>query len=138
MRATMLLCDFAEEINGKLYTMGAGWTTLHRVDQPANMSLAILLHFGWNETNKKHSIELELQTEDGELVEQGEGDAAQPLRILTVIEVGRPPGVKPGSEINAALASAINGVTLSKGGYVWVLRAGTQEVARCPFAVGTN
>jgi hypothetical protein len=137
MRATMLLCDFAEEINGKLYTMGAGWTTLHRIEEPANMAVAVLLHFEWTETNKKHTIELELQTEDGALVEQGAGDDVRIIRLSTVIEVGRPPGVKPGSEINAALSSAINGLILTKGGYVWVLRAGETTLARAPFSVGT-
>jgi len=135
MRATMLLCDAAQETGGKLYILGGGWTALLQPDAPATMALAIILHIEWNEANRRHPVEIELQTDDGELFEPLEG---QPLRVATSVEVGRPPGIKPGTEINAPLASSFNGLALPAGGYVWILRTGEQVLARCPFAVGTR
>jgi hypothetical protein len=133
MRATMLLCDAAQETGGKLYILGGGWTNLLQPDAPVNMALAIILHFEWNEANRQHPIEITLQTSDGEVFEHTEG---QPLRVTTAVEVGRPPGLKPGTEINAPLASAFNGISLPTGGYVWILRTGEQLLARSPFSVG--
>lgn len=129
----MMLCDAAQEVGGKLYVLGGGWTNLLNPDVPSNMALAVILHFDWNEANKRHAMELELQNDEGEVIEAEEGT---PVRITTNVEVGRPPGVKPGSEINAALASAVNGLKLSMGGYVWLLRSGESVLARCPFSVG--
>ncbi len=129
----MLLCDAAQEVGGKLYVLGAGWTGLTQPDAPASMALAVILHFEWTETNQRHQVEIELQTDDGVPWETTEG---QPLRVTTSVEVGRPPGVKPGTELNAPLASSFHGISLPAGGYVWVLRLGTQVLARCPFSVG--
>lgn len=133
MRATMLLCDAAQEVGGKLYVLGGGWTALRVPDMPTNMALGVILHIDWNETNRQHPIEIELQTADGELWEPQE---AQPLRLATAVEVGRPPGVRPGTEINQPMAAAFNGLALPAGGYVWVLRSRQHELARCQFSVG--
>lgn len=134
MRATMLLCDGAQEVGGKLYVLGGGWTNLLQPDTPASMALAIIIHFDWNETNRKHPLELELQTDEGEVVEVEE----KPVRVTTSVEVGRPAGVKPGTEINATLASSFLGISLPAGGYVWLLRSGQAILGRCPFTVGTR
>jgi hypothetical protein len=134
MRATMLLCDAAQEVGGKLYIIGGGWTNLVQPDMPSSMALGVIVHFEWNETNRKQPIELELQTDEGEVVEI-EG---QQVRVSTLMEVGRPPGVKPGTEINAPLASSFHGLSLPAGGYVWLLRSGDLPLARCPFSVGSR
>lgn len=133
MRATMILCDAAQEAAGKLYVIGGGWTALQQPDVPSSMALGIILHIDWNETNRRHAIEIELQNADGEVWEPQEG---QPLRLSTNVEVGRPPGLRPGTELNTVLAPTFHGIALPAGGYVWILRLGQQVLARCPFAVG--
>lgn len=133
MRATMLLCDAAQEVAGKLYVLGGGWTALTQPDAMTSMALAVILHFEWTETNKRHPVEIELHTDDGEVWEASDG---QPLRVTTNVEVGRPPGLKPGTELNAPLASTFHGLVLPAGGYVWLLRVDTAVLARCPFSVG--
>ena len=40
MDVTLLLCDFAEAVNGKLYVMGGGWNVLFAPGQPVTMSVA--------------------------------------------------------------------------------------------------
>ncbi|HUZ29061.1 MAG TPA: hypothetical protein VMU90_07455 [Solirubrobacteraceae bacterium] len=133
MRATMLLCDAAQETGGKLYIIGAGWSALLEPDTPTTQALAVVLHIEWTEANSRHPIEIELHTDDGEVWEPAEG---QPLRMTTEVEVGRPPGVKPGTELNAPLAATFNGLVLPSGGYVWILRTGETLLARWPFSVG--
>jgi hypothetical protein len=129
----MLLCDAAQEVGGKLYILGAGWTALQQPDAPASMALGIIFHVDWNETNRRHPVEIELQNADGEVWEAQEG---QPLRLATAFEIGRPPGLRPGTELNSPLAATFHGVTLPAGGYVWMLRSETTVLARCPFSVG--
>jgi hypothetical protein len=38
MEASLILCDYADAVNGKLYLSGGGWTTLV-ADQPASVAL---------------------------------------------------------------------------------------------------
>lgn len=127
----MVLCDAAQEAAGKLYIIGGGWNVLLQPNVPTSIALAIILHFDWNETNRKHQIEIELQTADGEVFEVEEN----PVRVVTSAEVGRPPGIKPGSEINAPLAPSFNGLALPSGSFVWILRVGEAVLARAPFIV---
>jgi hypothetical protein len=49
------------------------------------------------------------------------------------MEVGRPPGIKPGSDLNAPVAFAFNGVNLPVGGYRWELWIDDKQKAIAPF-----
>jgi hypothetical protein len=53
----------------------------------------------------------------------------------SVLEVGRPPGIKAGSEINAAFVANFEGLVLPPGGYVWDLSLAGESLARNPFWV---
>lgn len=97
----MLLADSAQEVNGKLYILGGGWS----ITTPGTPSaIAIKFDVPWDQANQRHKIELELLTADGEpvLVDTVSGEQA-PLRIEGTLEVGRPPGLKPGTPIDAAM-----------------------------------
>ena len=59
MDTTLLLCDYAEAINGKLYIMGGGWTIC--APGPRNMAVAIRVLVPWSDTNKQHNLALMLQ-----------------------------------------------------------------------------
>ena len=131
MNADLILCDHAEAVNGKLYINGGGWNVLFLRGAPVNIFLAILVEVDWNETNIRHQLQAELQTSDGDLVEI----MGQPVLIPAQLELGRPPGVKPGSSLLAPLAIGVNGLILEKGGYVWLLKSGENELARRPFQV---
>ena len=52
MDVTLLLCDFAEAVNGKLYVMGGGWNILFAPGQPVTMSVAAVLAVPWDRTNQ--------------------------------------------------------------------------------------
>jgi hypothetical protein len=133
VEADLLLCDHAEAVNGKLYINGGGWSLLFAPGVPIAIYLAILVTVEWHETNVKHQLVAELRTVDGEFVENG--DPPQPVRIGAELEMGRPPGIKPGTQLNAPIALGFGGLALAEGGYVWHLKLGEQELARRPFQV---
>lgn len=134
MQVTMLLCDWAEAVAGKLYAQGGGWThVLKAEDEPVSMALGLVIAVPWNETNKRHPLELRLRTEDGDQFMIGE----QEIMAGGNIEVGRPAGIKQGSDLNAVVAFNFQGLKLPAGGYVWRLTIGEESCGRTPFWVLT-
>lgn len=127
----MLLCDFAEAVNGKLYVMGGGWNILFTTGRPINTSIAVLLAVPWDQTNRRHRIALELLTADGHAVE-ADGNA---ISVRGEFEVGRPAGVKPGSDLNTPVVWNFGGLSLDPGQYEWRLSVDSEPVARRPFQV---
>ena len=135
MDATLLLCDHAEAVGGKLYINGGGWNVLLRPGVPVNVSLAILIEVPWDAANTQHRLRAYLLTEDGATVSGPYGDS---LEVEGEFEVGRPPGVKPGSTLNTPLAINFNALTLDAGGYEWRLEVDDALVARKPFRVASG
>jgi hypothetical protein len=134
MRVTMILCDAAEEVGGKLYILGGGFThVLAQAGGPAtlNMALGVVVAVPWTETNTPHPIEVSLVSEDGDLISIDDRE----VKTGGKLELGRPVGVKPGSDLNAVLAFRFNGLVLEPGGYVWQLDIGSTTEARTPFWV---
>ncbi|HEY7207530.1 MAG TPA: hypothetical protein VH416_04750 [Gaiellaceae bacterium] len=117
MDVTLLLCDHAEAINGKLYVMGGGWTVLYAADRPVNISVAAIVAVPWDQTNRRHQIGLDLLDGEGVAVEID----GQPVALSGEFEVGRPPGVKPGTSFNTPFVWNLAGLTLQAGGYEWKL-----------------
>lgn len=130
----MLLCDAAEEVGGKLYVLGGGWSLLHAPDTPVPMALAIVISVPWNEANQRHEFSAALMTDDGEGVEVD----GQRVALAGGFEVGRPPGLKPGMDLNTPLAVKFGGLALSSGGYRWELAIDGTRLAEAPFRVIGN
>jgi len=131
VNVTLLLCDFAEAVNGKLYVMGGGWNVLFAPGQPVTMSVAAVVAVPWDQTNRPHELSLDLLTEDGASVEVEE----QAVTVTGEFELGRPPGIKPGSSLNAPFVWTFAGLALDAGGYEWKLSIDGAPVASRPFAV---
>lgn len=128
----MLLCDAAHAVGGKLYILGGGWSILAKVQPRANMSLAVKLGVPWSRTNERIHIEAVLITDQGEEVTQADG---QPVRAEGDLELGRPPGLRHGTLLDATFVLNFEGLDLDVGGYVWELRVGDATAARIPFQV---
>lgn len=125
----MLLCDAAQSIEGKLYVLGGGWSRM-AAETPTNMSLAVKLSVPWSQANRPISVRASLFTEDGNPVDLGAG----PVEITGEIEVGRPPGMVPGTSLDAPFVLNFPSVVLPLGGYVWQLDVDGEEAsARAPF-----
>jgi hypothetical protein len=127
----MLLCDAAEEANGKLYILGAGWTHVLRPDQPINMALAIVLHVPWELADQRHGLEVSLLKEDGQPALLGDN----PVKVQGSIEVRQSVGAKPGIELDAVTAITFAGISLPTGEYIWELLVDGEPSARTRFWV---
>ncbi len=131
MKALMLLCDYAEELGGKLYVMGGGWSRIVP-NQPISMALAIKLSVPWNQTNRPHDVVVRLVNADHDTIQNEEG---QDIGIAGKVELGRPPGVRPGSDLDAPLALRFQGLPLEPGTYVWELLVDGNMLESVPFEV---
>ena len=116
MRVTMLLADAAQEVNGKLYVLGGGWSVTGPAVPP--MSLAIKLDVPWSAAGSSHGFELALVDTDGRPVTAG---PEQSVRVDGTFEVGRPTGLPPGSDIDFAFAVNVPPFPLASGRYAWQL-----------------
>lgn len=135
MRVTMLLADAAQEVNGKLYVLGGGWSVTGPALPP--MSIAVKLDVPWLESERPHEFGLELVDEDGRAVPAGE---AGTVRVEGTFEVGRPVGVPEGSDVDFAFVVNIPPFPLPPGRYAWRLSVdgGTHEDWVRPFQVRTH
>jgi hypothetical protein len=98
---------------------------------PANIALAILVTVPWNETNQRHSLRALLLNEDGHPVL---GDQGQPIEVKGDFEVGRPPGVRPGTSFNFPVAANL-GLDIPAASYRWDVEIDGTQLATVSFAV---
>ena len=130
MDTTMLLCDYAEAFRGKLYIMGGGWTMC----PPGlrSMVLAIRIMVPWSETNERHKMVLTLLDDSGRPAELAE--PGQLTRQEDVFEVGRPPGLPSGTEIEYTAVLGFSGLPLApKSSYRWQLEINGEPIAGTSF-----
>jgi hypothetical protein len=120
VQVTLLLADAAQEANGKLFILGGGWS-LTGPDVPP-MAVAVKIEVPWNEANRRHSWELVLVDADGQAAVLQGAEGREELRVGGDFEVGRPPGIPPGSDIDMPLAVNIGPLPLRPGQrYAWQL-----------------
>jgi len=136
MRATLLLCDHAEEVAGKLYVLGGGWSIYRGT--PVNMGLAVKIAVPWESANVPHDFVARLVTEDGTdpvLPDAGGGLSPSPVMVEGRFEAGRPAGLAPGSDLDAPFAFNITGLPLAPGRYEWQVTIDAVVVDRVAFTV---
>jgi hypothetical protein len=121
VKVTMMLADSAQEVGGKLYILGGGWSITG--PEPVPMAIALKLEVPWDRTNEQHSLLLELLDQDGEpFLVAGPDDDQVPLQVTGEFEAGRPAGIKPGTPIDSALAVNFGPLPLEGGRrYQWRL-----------------
>jgi|SRR5580692_4047609 hypothetical protein len=120
MRVTMMLADHAQVADGKLYISGAGWTLAS--PGGVNSAIALLFHIPWERTNHQITFAVRLVDADGHQISQPGPDGPQPIQVGGAFEVGRPPGIRPGSEINVPFAINTGTLQLPPGQqYTWLL-----------------
>ena len=129
----MMLADAAQEVNGKLYVLGGGWSVTGPVLPP--MALALKLDVPWSAANQPHEFLLVLIDADGHPVRVGDDDGE--VRAGGTFEVGRPPGLPAGTDIDFAFAVTVPSLPLAAGRYAWQLwiDGETREDWQRPFQV---
>ncbi|HKH40683.1 MAG TPA: hypothetical protein VKA41_02395 [Solirubrobacterales bacterium] len=124
--AFLLLTDYSESLNGKLYTLGAGWNVLNFPELPQEwrFSVGMGIDVPWDETNRRHSIQLVIQDPDG--YELGD-------ELSMEVEAGRPPGLPPGQEQRLVIAINVGATFETSGPHAIVVRDGDEELERARF-----
>lgn len=57
MRLTVVLCDAAQTVDGKLYILGGGWTHVAQPQpQPLSLALAVVVAVPWGDANRRHPV----------------------------------------------------------------------------------
>lgn len=133
----MLLADSAQTAENKLYVLGGGWDVIGPAPSP--FAIAMLIQVPWDQSNRRHDWTLELVDADGApvLLPTPMG-GEEPVALNGQFEVGRPPGVAPGSWLAVPVAIMFAPLPLEAGGrYEWRLTVAgeTDEDWRLPFSV---
>ncbi|MEA2440672.1 MAG: hypothetical protein QOH76_2096 [Thermoleophilaceae bacterium] len=131
MKVTMLLADAAQVAEGKLNVLGGGWALTG--PDPAPTAIAMYIDVPWDQANVRHNWALALLDSDGHPVTMED----ERVTIQGGFEVGRPPGLTPGTPIGAAIALNLGPLPLAAGRYEWRLTIGTEsrDEWRLPFSV---
>lgn len=126
--AFVLLADYSEALNGKLYAMGAGWNMLRFPALPAPHAFGIALGIDvpWDETNQRHALQLAVEDPDGATL----GDP-----FAMEFEAGRPPGAVPGQDQRIVLSLGVRTTFETIGPHAVVLNVDGQELQRSRFYV---
>lgn len=127
---TVLLCDAAQVAEGKLYVLGGGWTLCG--PGAFQHALAIKVEVPWGEANRRHVLDAVLVDEDSRPVRLGQPPTE--VRFQGTFEVGRPPGLPPGTRLDVPLAVNFPPLDLPAGaGYAWAVSINGQELRRVRF-----
>ena len=129
----LILADAAQVVGGKLYLLGGGWDRI-TVNSPfpvqQRVALAVSIKVPWNETNQKHTFEVEIISENRETEE-----LKSLMKMGGQFEVGRPPGTRQGQDQRLQLALDGGLVLEAPGRKMVVARIGGQEIGRTEFQV---
>lgn len=120
MKATLLLCDYAQVADSKLMVIGGGWEFCSTPTPPHGV--AVLLFVPWLQTNTPHAYKLQMLDEDDQPVVQPGPTGEVAIEASGEFEVGRPAGVPHGISLTVPLALNVGPLLLEQGkGYTWRL-----------------
>jgi hypothetical protein len=118
VKATVLVTDSAEVVNGKVYALGLGWDNTGTPTPPH--AVVILLDVDWTETNQQFQMRAELVDQDMQPVTIPTPLGEQPIAIEARLEVGRPPGLPHGTPVRVPFAAGVGQLNLTPGQrYEW-------------------
>lgn len=114
----MLLARHVEPVSDDgLLTIAGGGLNVYEADSN-RLALAVKVDVPWDQTNILHHWKLELLDSDGQPVTHADGET--PIALEQDFEVGRPPGLKPGSPISMPMSFTFDGLSVERpGSYVW-------------------
>jgi len=126
VKATLLLADYAVVSDGKLTIVGGGWSQTG--PEPASFGIALLIQVPWDQANTPHAFQVQLLDADGEpVVLEADEEEDQAVAFGGDFEVGRPPGLKPGTPLDFPVAMNSTPMPLEPGRYEWRLTIDDQS-----------
>lgn len=131
-----MLCDHAQVAEGKLFICGGGWNITGPM--PSASAVAILFEVPWDRANERIKFGARLVTTDNlPVTVVGPLGDPVPVQIAGELEVGRPAGLKRGSELNAPFAFNVPPLPLEPDSrYLWIVEVegGEPSTIHLPFA----
>lgn len=126
----LILADYAEAVNGKLYVMGGGWERKIKPPegQPFALGFAAGILVPWNLTNREHKFTIGIETADGS-APVGMG------MIQGGFTTGRPVKAIEGQNFRALIAGSMQGPTPDFGTYAIRLTIGSDLTKRTTFHI---
>jgi hypothetical protein len=115
---SLILANHAESVNGLLYISGGGWNVHHRIVPPgstatlSHLGLALIIAVPWHQTNLTHNLIIEFRDEDANVL----------ANINSKLNMGRPPGLRPGTMQYANVGLPMDIVFPHPGDYEIVAR----------------
>jgi hypothetical protein len=126
VEAQLILCDAAQASSGKVHMLGAGWSFTTCPTAPH--AVAVLMKVPWDRANERLALRLRLLDSDGQAVGVSSPNGPTlPVGTEAEVEVGRPPGIAPGSMLDASFAVSLPSLPLSPGRYEWRLSFAEQD-----------
>jgi Family of unknown function (DUF6941) len=113
VKPTLWLADYAKVSDGKIDSLGAGWSTV-TAQGPIVFFAAGTIEVPWNLTNQQHTIRLDLLDADGQPVLLPDHSE---VHIEGTFEVGRPPGTPVGTPMVLPFAFPFGPLELTPGRY---------------------
>ena len=111
----LMLADWAETINGKLYVQGGGWDRwMLAPNRPVEFAIAASILTPWNLANQEQEFSIAIESEDGATV--------APL-LTGSFTVGRPPTARPGQLFRSPITARVAMPKLTAGVYRVVMNA---------------
>jgi len=136
MDVVLLLADAAQvDPAGKIHALGIGWDQTSSPTAPS--AVLVLVQVPWTDTNRKHRLVLQLRDADGRPVSVTTPVGEQLVAVTADFEVGRPPGIAPGTVQTVKLAPTIGPLPLAPNRYEWhaEIDGETQDGWSAPFTV---
>lgn len=118
MRATIVLADWAEAINGKLYIQGGAWNRHSLSVGPLSCAVAVRIIFPSQEATARHDVTVRLVDAADNTVEV---EPARPVVFQSVVELGPQATLAPGEELVSLLTVRFLALPLQPGKYQFVL-----------------
>lgn len=122
----LILADYAEIINSKLYLQGGGWDRLTvntGFPHKRSVGVATSVRVPWGDTNTEGSLRVELADQDGEELGHFEGR----------FRVGRPADLPEGTDQRVQIAGGFNIELKEPGIYVVTARINDLETSSAHF-----
>jgi hypothetical protein len=129
----LILADSAQVVGNKLYLLGGGWervTVNAEFPVTHHCAVAVAVRVPWNETNQRHSLEVEVASEV-----PGTEEPKSLLKLQGQLEVGRPPGIPLGQDQRVQLAFETNLRLETPGTYFIIARIEGVQMKRTIFTV---
>ena len=125
INVTLMLCDYAQVVEGKLYIVGGGWSVANRLT--GHIAAIFQLPYEW--AQRRMRTVFALQQADGEPVLGASS-------IILEWEVAPQLAEQRGAQLDAPVAIPLPPIDLPNGRYRWVVTVdGEQNEWKLPFLI---